>query len=934
MTAFQARITHRKISRGINGPMNRRLTFAMRIVFLVFCIANSLAIRSAVLADEPASPTTDSRVLWTSSRVVGSPEPPLPYTVEAAFTSITWERPIYAKAEPGTDNMLVVQQGGEQDKPAKIFRVRDEEAAQQAELLLDIDKRLVYGLEFHPAYPANGQFFVFSNGPTGAAERKNRISRFTVTDDEPRHCDPMSEQVLIEWRSMGHDGGDLVFGHDGMLYITSGDGTSDSDGWLSGQDITNLLGGVLRIDVDHPNGDVPYSVPPDNPFVDRKEARGELWAFGLRNPWRMTIDRETGQIWVGNNGQDLWETAHLLGRGENYGWSVYEGNHPFYLNRQRGPAPHVAPTIEHHHREFRSLTGGVVYYGGKLPDLKGTYVYGDYATGKIWGARHDGTRLVWHQELADTNLQIAGFAVTPRGDLLVVDHGRGLFHLTQNHAPKQTGDFPRLLSETGLFASTKEHRVQPGVTPYSTLVTGWTDGAHIERFLALPGDSQMKFNPSSSWDLPNGAVLMQTLSFHPATESDAPNHRIETRLLTRQDGEWAGYSYRWNDAQDDAVLVAKNGAEIELPTNLTSVGALQVKSDTKGEADDTSNASAPQRWRFPSRTECMSCHSRAATFVLGLSGLQIDPTSTERFAQLGLFSNKLPKSHAELPRLVNPYDESRELEARVRSYLQVNCASCHVNAGGGNSRMEFGFSQSRDDMKIVSIHPQHHTFGVEQALLVAPGAPERSMLYQRVSRRGSGQMPPLVSNLVDHRAARMLHDWIAEMKPERKFVRDWQLADLEKSLDELKQDRSSESGLATYRELGCIQCHRMSGEGGGAGPDLTSIAQRLKPRELLESIIHPSKQIAPEFATTVILTTDGRVVQGRLEDETKSTVKLRPADPFAAPVVMARADIESQKASPQSIMPTGQLNSLEKHQILDLIAFLLSNTRDRPGVAR
>ena len=190
----------------------------------------------------------------------------------------------------------------------------------------------------------------------------------------PRRCNPNSERVIIEWHSQGHDGGGIVFGNDGMLYISTGDGTSDSDGWVTGQDVSDLLGGILRIDVDHTDATRPYSVPRDNPFVGMTNARPELWAYGLRNPWRLCSDPKTGQIWAGNNGQDLWETAHLIRRGENYGWSVYEGNHAFYLNRRLGPTPAVAPTVEHSHAEFRSLTGGVVYNGNLLPELNGVYV--------------------------------------------------------------------------------------------------------------------------------------------------------------------------------------------------------------------------------------------------------------------------------------------------------------------------------------------------------------------------------------------------------------------------------------------------------------------------------------------------------------------------------------------------------------------------------
>src|SRR6266700_3793596 len=359
---------------------------AIAVLLLTACARMSLDVLQA--ADEQPF-GIERRIPWTTSRVIGSPDPPLPYTVEKTFTNIKWQAPIYLTPEPDSDYLLVVQQGGEKERPSKILRVRDDPNADTAETLLEVSNRLVYSVAFHPDYRTNGYLFVFSNGPTPETERTNRISRFTVEHQAPHRCDPKSEQVIIQWRSAGHDGGGIVFGHDGMLYISTGDGTSDSDGWVTGQDLSDLLGGVLRIDADHADGTQPYSVPKDNPFVGWKNARPELWAYGLRNPWRMTIDRKTGQIWTGNNGQDLWETAHLVRRGENYGWSVYEGSHPVYQNRKLGPTPVVPPTIEHPHSEARSLTGGVVYYGDEISELNGVYVYGGYSIWKRGGTRHN-----------------------------------------------------------------------------------------------------------------------------------------------------------------------------------------------------------------------------------------------------------------------------------------------------------------------------------------------------------------------------------------------------------------------------------------------------------------------------------------------------------------------------------------------------------------
>ena len=311
--------------------------------------------------------------------------------------------------------MFVIQQGGETNKPSRILQLRDDPNTDQVETFLAVSNRLVYSFAFHPGYRTNGYLYVFSNGPT--PETGTHEPHLALYGRAPGAASVRSEVGACDYRVAleGHDGGGIVFGHDGMLYISSGDGTSDSDDWVTGQDLSELNGGMLRIDVDHPDGTQPYSVPKDNPFVGLKDARPENWAYGLRNPWRMTIDQKTGQIWVGNNGQDLWETAHLVRRGENYGWSVYEGSHPFYLNRKLGPTPAVLPTIEHSHSEARSLTGGVVYYGDELSELNGVYVYGDYSTGKIWGTRHDGKRVTWQRELASTELQITAFAVDQRG---------------------------------------------------------------------------------------------------------------------------------------------------------------------------------------------------------------------------------------------------------------------------------------------------------------------------------------------------------------------------------------------------------------------------------------------------------------------------------------------------------------------------------------
>ncbi len=690
--------------------------------------------------------------------------PTLSLRPKGIFTKFPLDQPVYIEPEPGTDQLFVIELGG------KIRRFKDHPDTENAEFLLDTGRE-TYGLTFHPNYEENGYLYVVSNGPIGGkvTETKNRVSRFTVERQPPYGCDPNSELIILEWLSNNHNGGDLAFGPDGYLYLPAGDGAMDSDTNLTGlpgsydrdpkgQDLSNLPATIMRIDVDHPEAGLPYSIPSDNPFTHIEGARPEIWVYGIRNPWRITFDRETGHLWAGNVGQDRWEMIHLVRRGDNYGWSLYEGSHPFFLNRKPGPTPIVKPTVEHPHSEARSITGGVVYYGSKFPELRGAYVYGDYATGKMWALRHDGEQLIWHREIADTTLQIVSFGVDHNDEILIVDLARGIYQLERK--PKSTEKFPTRLSETGMFISVKNHQTDPGLIPYSVNAPLWVDGADVERFIALPDDSQIEMSAADGvgWSFPDGTALIQTFALNLEVGNPTSKHWIETRLLTRQQGEWGGYSYIWNDEQTDAILVDAAGID--------RVFTIQDSS--------APNGSREQSWHYPSREECMACHSRAANYVLGLTTLQMNkvhnyrPVSDNQLRTLnhiGVFKKPLPKLPEEYPKLADPYNPKEPLEARARSYLHAACANCHVHTGGGNARIVLDFTTELDKTYSVGFRPQHDTYGITDAMLIAPGDPERSILYQRVARGGKGKMPPLATSQQDPQAVQLLYDWISQMKP-------------------------------------------------------------------------------------------------------------------------------------------------------------------------
>ncbi|HET6575827.1 MAG TPA: PQQ-dependent sugar dehydrogenase [Fimbriiglobus sp.] len=708
----------------------------------------------------------DRRVPLTTSTVVGSPDPPLPYRAKRVYPNFAPNFPMMVKAIPGTGQLLVITEAGSYGKTT-LFRVNDDPAVRTADAVKVMDTPdggVAYDFAFHPKFADNGYVYIgWNSQPPGDAKHYTRVTRYTMDRKPPYAIDPKSAQLVIEWESHGHNGGAVCFGTDGMLYVTSGDGTGDSDLNLMGQRTDKLLAKVLRIDVDRPDAGKAYRVPTDNPFVGDERFVPETWAYGLRNPWRICCDEKTGHVWVGNNGQDLWETAYLIRKGANYGWSVVEGSHEFYPNRNAGPTPFSKPTIEHHHSEARSLTGGIVYHGKKLPGLSGAYVYGDYSTGRIWAMKHDGTKPLWHMELASARLQIAGFGTDSKGELLICDHRGngegGLYTLEPTPTVTAPSTFPKKLSDSGLFDSVKDHSMKPGVVPYSVNAPFWSDGMHKERWIALPAGEAIAYTRTHGWNFPNKTVIVKSFAL--------PDSRrwVETRFLTKQGTEWFGYSYVWNEAGTDAELVPAGGMDKEF----TAGGRKQV-------------------WHYPSRAECLVCHSRAQNFVLGLCTVQMNKDhdyggrtdnqlrTLDHLGMLQVDWAAEAKANgqqgqadpaavcAQLPRLVDPYDPAQDQTKRARSWLHVNCSACHVEAGGGNAQMQLESATAPDKMRVLGEKPLHATFDLPDARLIAPGHPDRSVIVKRVGTRGPGQMPPLSTNRVDEAGLALLRGWVAAMK--------------------------------------------------------------------------------------------------------------------------------------------------------------------------
>jgi glucose/arabinose dehydrogenase/mono/diheme cytochrome c family protein len=684
------------------------------------------------------------RVTWEKSRLMGSPEGAPKYAAVRAFPRLAVKHPVAIEREPGAERMFLIENYDWQERRSVLKRFAAWSDVAEAETLLE-RKEHFYGVTFHPRYAENGWFYLGTNGPGPGGKLHSRIERFTVDRKPPYGLVDGSAVTVIEWDSNGHNGAGVAFGHDGMLYVTSGDGTSLSDLDNVGQDLASLRAKVLRIDVDGAAPGQTYRVPKDNPFVGVAGARPETWAYGLRNPWRISADRESGQIWVGQNGQDMRESAHRLARGANYGWSAFEGTRPFLAGRLRGPAPFTPPTIEHNHSVFRSLTGGLVYRGARFPELVGAYIYGDYGTGRVWAAKHDGARLLWNRELVDTPLAIAGFGLSPEGDVFIADHlGDALYRLERAPEVREAPPFPARLSETGLFASTRELQPAPGVQAFMINAPAWHDGASAERWLALPGASAAEQNgPWKSWNFPDGTALAQTLSL-PARDGK-PARRIETRVLLKQGNDWSAYSYVWEAAQTDAVIAPTNGKRLTIND---------------------------REWLVPSRSDCLSCHSREANFALSLTNAQLNrdlvndgrtQNQIAAFVERGLVSGNLPGARA--PRLADPADVRAPLDDRARAYFATNCSHCHIQNGGGNSPMDLTPWARADKQHLLEAVPLHGDFGLRDARLISPGNAARSVLPLRVAMRGTGQMPPVGTIAGDPAGVQLIYQWIQSLTP-------------------------------------------------------------------------------------------------------------------------------------------------------------------------
>jgi uncharacterized repeat protein (TIGR03806 family) len=692
----------------------------------------SAAVAACVLGDTPEEETGAASAAVTSC--LAGARPTTGFTTAPALGDLTFSMPVGMIASPTHRNRFYVV-----EKKGFIRRVETNGTEATSSLFVDISGLVnagpneagLLGLALHPRFADNGYVYLSytKKSSTSPANLASVIARATTTDGGLT-LDPNTivELVVFDQPYGNHNGGNIAFGPDGYLYAAFGDGGSGGDPQGNGQNTNTLLGKMLRIDVD--NGS-PYAIPEDNPFKNGG-GKPEIFAWGLRNTWRFSFDRVSGELWAGDVGQNKYEEIDKIVLGGNYGWSLREGFHCYRQPPCDVPGA-IDPVVEYDHSEGYSVTGGYVYRGLEIPELYGQYVYGDFGTGKIWAIPSNVSQPT-PRLLVDTSHSIAAFAEDLDGELYVLDFGTGKIRkIVQTSA---SDGIPQKLSETGCFRADDPRVPSPSLVPYEINSPLWSDGADKSRWMSLPSSGKITVRADGSFDFSPGTVLVK--------EFRLGGKRIETRLFMRHtDGTWAGYSYEWNDDESDATLLPHGKSK--------QIGG--------------------QTWTYPSRSQCIMCHNSAAGGAIGPEVAQLDRTITypdgttanqlDRLKAMNLFATPLPNGRRALP---SPSDTGATIEDRARAYLHANCAFCHRPQGPGRGAADLRFSRTFKGTRVCKAAPEAGDLGIADAKLVVPGDPSRSLLSVRMHRTDAARMPPIGTSMVDPLGTSVIDEWIRSLE--------------------------------------------------------------------------------------------------------------------------------------------------------------------------
>ncbi len=663
--------------------------------------------------------------------------------VQRAFPNLSFSSPVLMLQEPASSaRWYVLQQGG-------AVRVFDNQSDVATSLVfIDLSATIagatggetgLLGMAFHPDWPTNPRVYL-SYTALNSGQLVSRIVEYQTQDGGSTLAMGTAKTILqINQPESNHNGGNIMFGPDGFLYAGFGDGGGGGDGHGSignGQRLSTLLGKMLRIDVNGTTGSTPYAIPPGNPY---KFASGttanavctndtgawtqncpEIYAYGFRNPWRWSFDSATGELWVGDVGQDQWEEVDRVVVGGNYGWRCYEGNHEYgnnVRNNSCGPnsASTIKPIAEYDHSHGNAITGGYVYRGSAIPALNGRYVFTDSGSGQLWQIARDTAPTLDMGTGLDSGSNTVSFAQDHAGELYLVNISGTLHRLVAGSGSGRV--IASQLSATGCVSASDATQPASGLVPYAPNAAFWSDGAAKSRWLALPDGQDITVGADGDFDFPNGTVLVKNFQLN--------SRLIETRLLMRHnDGNWAGYTYEWNAAGTDATRV---------------IGGKTVTVEG-------------QDWHFPSEAQCLLCHTAAAGRSLGLELSQLNGSllyaQTGRTANqlttlntLQMLSPQLAQPASQLPAMPDPYGTAGTLDQRARAYLHTNCSQCHRPGGPTSVDMDLRYTTALADTHACDVAATN-ALGITDARRIAIGsnAAARSLIVVRPGLTDSNSM--------------------------------------------------------------------------------------------------------------------------------------------------------------------------------------------------
>ncbi|MES2694511.1 MAG: PQQ-dependent sugar dehydrogenase [Verrucomicrobiota bacterium] len=732
-------------------------------------LGSALAFSSAAVAIE--------RVAATGLKLPAE-APSFSYKTEPAFGGVKFIAPVGIVFAPNETHRAFVT-----ELPGFISVVRDFDNPKR-EVVLDLTAKVgndpehgLLSFAFHPQFATNGYLYAWYS-VTEAGVRYNRLARFHVPDIASGVVEPASETPLISQRmepGLTDDGGTVAFGSDGYLYLSIGDGSEEgSESAANRQRIDRgFLGGIIRIDVDRRAGNrTPnahpavhagtYLIPADNPFVGATSfnglpvapaaVRSEFWAIGLRNPFRFSFD--LANLWLADVGLNTREEINHIVKGGNYGWPHREASLAGPLANPPAGATFTNPIFEYGRDTGGTIIGGLVYRGHRFIELHGTYLFGDFTSGRIFSLTDNAARPLPSTQLKQiaTEGGVVGFAVDPRqGDILLADLDDGMIKRLATVATDATA-LPATLADTGAFTNVAQLTAAPGLVGYEPNVTFWSDHAKKRRWFALRDTtSKYGFNAAEHWTLPTGAVWVKHFDLELERGNPGSARRIETRFIVKTANDVYGITYRWNAEQTNATLVPEEGADETFMVRENGV-------------------TRPQTWRYPSRGECLSCHTPTGGYALSFNTAQLnrsfpnDPDNQlAALAAAGYLSMPTVPAPATLPKLAAPDDISQSLETRARSYLETNCAQCH-SPGGRAPRSWIARSATPLDASGLVNGTVGNVFGDAANRTFAAGDPAHSMIINRITRSDTFRMPPVGRREVDPVGSELLRAYAYSLR--------------------------------------------------------------------------------------------------------------------------------------------------------------------------